>query len=57
MKERIIQGALVAWMTIVLATHWILASGFGFRAAEKKIPVLRTMQEILSSWFYAPYGP
>lgn len=57
MKERIIQGALFAWMTIVLATHWILCGWPGFKAAGAKVSFLRAAQEILSSWFYAPYGP
>ena len=56
MKERIIQGALIAWMTIVLATHWILHGGPVLKSAGAKASFLRTVKEILSSWFYAPYG-
>lgn len=57
MKEKIIQGALVSWIIISLATHWVLRGGPGFKATAAKVPFLRMVQEILSSWFYAPYGP
>jgi hypothetical protein len=57
MKKEIVQVVLVAWMIIVLATHWILRGGPGFNAAGAKVSFLRVAQEVISSWFYAPYGP
>jgi hypothetical protein len=56
MKEKIIQGALIAWMTIVLAAHWILHKGPVLKSVAAKAAFLHTVKEILSSWFYTPYG-
>jgi hypothetical protein len=57
MKKKVIQVVLVIWMIIVLAIHWILSGGPGFEAAGAKVSFLRVAQEVISSWFYAPYGP
>ena len=57
MKERIIQGALVAWMVIVLAAHGMLLGAPVLKSAAAKASFLGTVKEVLWSWFYAPYGP
>jgi hypothetical protein len=56
MKEKIIQGVFVAWMTVVLATHWMLLGGPVLKSAGAKASFLHTAKEVLSSWFYASYG-
>jgi hypothetical protein len=56
MKEKIIQAGLVAWMTVVLAAHWMLLGGPVLKSAGAKASFLHTAKEVLSSWFYASYG-
>jgi hypothetical protein len=56
MKGKLIQIIFITWIVIVIATHWILRGAPGFKSGLVSVPSLRWAHEILSSWFYAPYG-
>ena len=56
MWKKFVQGLLVFWIVMVLATQWILRGGPGFEHFAVRSQLLRTVKNVLTSWFFQPYG-